>query len=125
MSLLASIEMKSSAFSGSNVSEIETFIKSGSIVALHTTSACRVFLDTSFAKLPEENLADLIEALNGKRVIYIDCNSHPGLLGNGEWEFFIKDDIKTAAELALDSLLRQAIIDQRQIPNKLYLNVRY
>ncbi len=39
----------------------------------------------------------------------------PGLLEDGEWEWYIKDKIKNVVELGKSSELRQAIINQSSV----------
>jgi hypothetical protein len=65
------------------------------------------------------------ESLKNVRVIYLDCNSHPELLGEGGWEWYIKDAIKDVKELGLKSELRKIIIEQREVPNKEYVSLGY
>jgi hypothetical protein len=106
-------------FTSNNLVDVIRFINEKNIVALHTTKACRVFHNISFDR-PES-----AESLKGVRVIYLNCNSHEGLLGEGEWEWYIKDAIKNVKELGYGSELRKIIIDQRSVPNKEYISLGY
>lgn len=99
------------------LADIIGFINHKNVVVLHTTKACRVFHSISFEQ-PEH-----LDSLKNVRVIYIDCNVHEGLLGEGEWEWYIKDAIKDVKELGINSLLRKTIIEQRDVPNKNYLHI--
>ena len=101
-----------------NLVDVIKFINDKNIVALHTSRACRIFHAISFEK-PESEAS-----LKDVRVVYLDCNSHEGLLGEGEWEWYIKDAIKNVTELD-DSPLRKIIIAQRAVPNKEYLSLGY
>ena len=101
-----------------NLVDVIEFIKAKNVVALHTTTACRVFQNISTEEPSLDSLKD-------RRVIYIDCNAHEGLLGEGEWEWYIKDAIKDVNELGRNSILRDAIINQKAIPNKTYLSLNY
>jgi len=103
-------------FTGNNLADVIRFIREGNVVALYTEGACRVFHAISAVSSDEP------ASLEKVRVIYLDCNSHPGLLAKGEWEYFIKEKIKDVNEVAV-SALRNAIIDQRKVPNKCYISL--
>ncbi len=62
-------------FTDNNLADAVKMIKDGNIIAIHTVKACRVF---SVYDHP-----DLLTT----RVVYLDCNSMPGLLDDGEWEY--------------------------------------
>lgn len=105
-------------FTSTNLANIINFIKDQNVVALHTTTACRVFHAISF-----ENPDD-VESLTNVRVIYLDCNSHPDLLAEGEWEYFIHHSIQGVHELGKESLLRKAIIQQSDaVPHRVYTSL--
>ncbi len=106
-------------FTDNNLSDVVRFIKDQNVVALHTQKACRVFHSVSLEQ-PEAT-----ESLKNVRVIYLDCSSHAGLLDDGEWEYYIKQAVKDVHELGLDSLIRRAVIDQRSVPNRTYIQLGY
>lgn len=107
-------------FTDNNLVDVIRFIEDKNIVVLHTTEACRIFHSINFDQ--SENQI----SLENHRVVYLDCNSHPGLLGDGEWEWYIKDYVKGVKELSYnDKELRDVIIDQRSVPNKEYISLGY
>lgn len=119
MSLSVDTKFAPLTFTKNNLVDVIKFINDKNIVALHTTNACRVFHAISFKK-PES----AAESLKNVRVIYLDCNSHEGLLGPGEWEWYIKDAIKNVKELGKCEL-RNVIIEQSEVPNKKYVSLGY
>lgn len=62
----------------SNLAEILGWLGNGDCVCLYTPYSSRCF----YGKQE-------IEKIEG-RMVYLDVSSHPGLLGDGEWEFYIK-----------------------------------
>jgi hypothetical protein len=104
-------------FTDNNLSDVVRFIKDHNVVALHTKKACRVFHSVPLA-LPEA-----VDSLKNVRVIYLNCNSHEGLLDDGEWEYYIKQAVENVHELGLDSLIRRAVIEQSSVPNKTYIQL--
>ena len=97
-------------FTGNNLADNIKMIKDGNILALYTKSACRVFHNLDKVDLSE------------RRVVYLDCNSHEGLLGEGEWEWYIHNSIPTVTELPGGDALRNKIIEQRDVPHKKYIS---
>jgi hypothetical protein len=91
-----------------------TMIEAGEILAIYGGGDCRVF-----HKLPTP--VDLSE----RRVVYLDCNSLPGLLDKGEWEWYIHDRIPTVTELSYGDELRTRIIEQKTVPNRTYIKLGY
>lgn len=90
-------------FTKNTLYDLVSLIRQGNVVALHTTEACRVF-----HKISELSL----DVLDKTRVVYIDCNAMPGLLGEGEWEWYIKHADREIQELPPSSDVRLAIINQ-------------
>ena len=60
-----------------NLADIIEWLKNGNCVCIYSFLTSRFFY-----KQPN---IDKIEGI----IIYIDVNSHPGLLDNGEWDFYI------------------------------------
>ena len=99
-----------------NLVDIIRWVHEGNIVITHTTSACRVF----------HALPDLDQqSLDQVRVLYVDCNSHPGLLDDGEWECYIKASGNDVKELGLKDKLRKIIAEQVSVPHKEYMSLGY
>lgn len=87
-------------------------IKDGNILALYAKNACRVF----------HNLKSSVN-LSERRVVYFDCNSMPGLLIKGEWDWQIRASIPSVSELPSSDALRQKIIEQGEVPHKVYVTL--
>lgn len=85
------------------------------MIALYTQSTCRVFHLCNL----DDNWVEKV------RVIYLDCNSHPGLLDDGEWEYYIETNIKDVAELSVTDTRRTQIIEQKDIKHKVYMRLGY
>jgi hypothetical protein len=100
-------------FTKDTFADIIKMIEDGNIIALHSISACRAF----------HNL-DMVN-LSARRVVYIDCNSLPGLLGDGELEWYIHNKIPIVRELPLGDVLRYKILEQLEIPHKEYVRLGF
>lgn len=61
-----------------NLADILKWLKNGDCVCVYTTYYGRCFYSEKE-----------VEKIKG-RMVYVDVNSHPGLLDNGEWESYIK-----------------------------------
>jgi hypothetical protein len=109
-------------FTSNNLVDVINLIKAENIVALYTSTACRVF-HAIFSVQPDSPVG--VDTLKDHRVIYLDCNSMPGLLGKGEWEWYIKDSIKNVIELGVDDELRNAIIDQKLVQHREAISLGY
>lgn len=98
---------------------IVDWAKAGNVVALYTTTGMvRVFHSINF-KRPESP-----SSLKDVRVIYVNCNSSPGLLMYGELEREIKNSNPAGKELALDHRITQTIIEHSLVPNREYVEIR-
>src|SRR5574342_965498 len=93
------------------LTDVIKMIADGNIVALHTTSACRVFHN-----LPTVNLSE-------RRVVYFDCNACIELLSEGEWEYHIHERVQSVTELLDEDALRDEIIKQRNVPYRAYIEL--
>jgi hypothetical protein len=100
-------------FSSNSLADNIKMINDGNILTLYTKSAYRVFHNLDKAVLSE------------RRVVYLDCNSCEGLLGKGEWEWYIHNSIPTVKELPDGDALRNKIIEQRDVPHKEYISLGY
>lgn len=94
------------------VDHVIRMINEGNIVALHSIKTCQIYHN-----LKEVDLSKL-------NVIYIDLNSYENLLGEGEWEHCIHENIPTVTELP-ENDLRNKIIKQVEVPRRTYLNSGY
>lgn len=116
-------------FTSNNLADVIKFIKDGNIVVLHTTEESRIFntclSDSSNLELSKKELENI-------RVIYVDCNKMPGLLEQGEWEYFInreatsaKDDkiLRVEDQFQLKNEVGMMLIEQKLVPNKAYLRL--
>lgn len=119
MNIAPTAKFPALTFTGNSLADVIKIINDKNVLALHTTKACRVFHAISFEK------PDSAESLKDVRVVYLDCNSNEGLLGEGEWEWYIKNKVKDVHELGHDNVLRKAIIEQRAVPNKEYVSLDY
>jgi hypothetical protein len=87
-------------------------VKAGEILAIYDKEACRVFHNLEAVDLSE------------RRVVYLNCNEHPGLLCDGEWESYFHSEIPTVTELP-DGELRDRIIEQKTVPYRQYITLGY
>lgn len=100
-------------FTTNNLADNIKMIKDGNILALYTKSACRVFHNLDQVDLSE------------RRVVYLDCNSHANLLAEGEWEWYIRNNIPNVKQLPAGDALRNKIIEQHNVPHKQYISLGY
>ncbi len=100
-------------FTNDNLLDNIKIIQEGNILAFYTTSACLVFHNLESVDLSE------------RRVVYLDCNSHPNLLAEGEWEWAIRRAIPDVTELQHGDPLRDKIIEQINVPHREYTQLGY
>ncbi len=116
-SILAVPTFPTLTFTSNNLADVIRFVKEKNVLVLHTEGACRVFHMVPTVE------SDKPASLSNVRVIYLDCNGHKGLLEEGEWNFYI-NAVEGVHEVGV-SALRNAIIAQREVPNKVYISLGY
>ncbi len=116
-SILAAPTFPELTFTSNNLADVIRFVKEKNVLVLHTKDACRVFHMVPTVE------SDKPASLSNVRVIYLDCNSHKGLLDEGEWEYYI-NAVEGVHEVGV-SALRNAIIEQREVPHKHYISLGY
>jgi hypothetical protein len=84
-------------------------IKDGKIFVIHTTDAMRAFTKEI------ENLD-----IDSQTVAYFDCNHMPGLLDEGEWEWYLTQ-AEENSEIK-DLTIRKRLAEQKNVPHKEYYN---
>lgn len=102
---------------GNSLQDIINLINKKNIVILYTSERNRVFHTISFDQ------PDGKESLENIQVIYVNCNSSPGLLEDGEWEESIRADIPDVKELSYESKLGEKLRAQKGVPNKVYVKI--
>ncbi len=116
-SILAAPTFPELTFTSNNLADVIRFVQEKNVLVLHTEGACRVFHMVPTVE------SDKPASLSNVRVIYLDCNSHKGLLDEGEWEYYI-NEVEGVHEVGV-SALRNAIIAQREVPHKHYISLGY
>lgn len=58
--------------------------------------------------------------LDTQEVYYFDCNYMPGLIGEGEWDFYLTQDDDNS-EITDNELLTR-IVEQKSLPNRKYFS---
>jgi len=109
VSILQGDDFPKFTFRNNNLGPIINLIKDQNVVVLHAKGACRIFHNNPSV------LTDKPDALKNVKVIYLDCNNHPGLIteNNGfEFERFIKKAIDGVSEMG-NTNLSSAIIEQK------------
>ena len=83
------------------------FLKDGKVFVIHTTGAMRAFTKDI------DNLD-----LEKQDVYYFDCSYLPGLLDDGEWEWYLTQPKENSEIKEKD--LRTRIIEQKRVPIRTY-----
>lgn len=82
-------------------------IEEGKVFVICTTHAMRAFV---------KNIENL--DLDTQTVAYFDCNYMPGLLGDGEWEYYLTRPEENSE--ITDANIRKRLAEQKDIPHKEY-----
>ena len=82
-------------------------IEEGKVLVIHSDSAMRAFVK-DIQKLD----------LNAQTVVYLNCNEMPGLLDEGEWEWYLTQPEENSE--ITDQDVRHKIAAQEQIRHKDY-----
>lgn len=98
-------------FTDNNLVNVIQWVKDDNIVVIYAQTSSRIFGNNSDPDLEKT------------RVIYINCNSFPGLVNEGEWNWYIKEAINNEVELERDTDLYLKLTKQKDVPHKEYLKL--
>ena len=75
-----------------NLRDVIDWLKEGDYVVIHNNYLHGRFFHSNCIETPNIPVSDLTDQmlLNNRRIIYVDVKSMPGLLDEGEWEYYIK-----------------------------------
>jgi len=87
--------------------QVIKMIAEGQVLVIHAGQAMRAFA---------KNVQDL--DLDTANVAYLDCNDLPGLLDEGEWDYYLTQPDENSE--ILDENMRKILSVQTTIPNRQY-----